>query len=144
MTAPVFEPHGLRSRTMSKKKSQSYGNIFQEWQIITEACTTNQGDLQHLGEQKAHLETLLERARATAKLQAVYTASRQDMSQKLIEMVEQGRRVATFLRAGIKEKYGNRNEKLVEFGVRPLRPRRQTAPPPPPPGPEAPAPDSQN
>ena len=125
----------------NKKKSLSYGNTFKEWELITEAFDTNQGDLQHLEAQKSRLETLLAQAKDTVKQQAAYTASRQDMSQRLLGAVEEGRKLASFLRAGIKQRYGNHSEKLVEFGVQPLRPRRQSVSTAPPPGPEAPAPD---
>jgi hypothetical protein len=63
------------------------------------------------------------------------------MSTKISESLEKGRKLATFLRTGIKQRYGNRSDKLAEFGVQPLRPRRQSVPTAPPPGPEAPAPD---
>lgn len=39
-----------------------------------------------------------------------------------------------FVNAGVRQYYGNRSEKLVEFGLQPLRgrPRRTTVPPAPP------------
>jgi len=124
----------------NKKKSQSYGDTFKEWGLLTEACDSNQSDLPYLQAPKEQLEALLEQTKEAVKQQAAYTASRLDMSSKISESLEKGRKLATFLRTGIKQRYGNRSDKLAEFGVQPLRPRRQvsTAPPP---GPEAPAPD---
>jgi len=34
-----------------------------------------------------------------------------------------GRRLATVLRTSVREHYGNRNQKLAEFGLQPLRGR---------------------
>ena len=39
----------------------------------------------------------------------------------------QGRKLATYLRVGLKQNYGNRSEKLVEFGLQPLRIRHKAA-----------------
>jgi hypothetical protein len=126
---------------MRKKKSQSYGDTLKEWELITEACTVNEVDLHNLTEQRDQLEALLDQAKAVLAQQAAFTASRQDRSIRLLAMLEDGRKLASFLRAGIKQRYGNRSEKLAEFGVRPLRPRRSSPSTQPPPGPEAPAPD---
>jgi hypothetical protein len=131
---------------MSKKKSFSYGETFNEWEQIKKAFTDNQSDFPHLESHRAQLEALLEEAREMAQQQAVHTASRQDTSRRLEAAVERGRKLASFMRAGAKERYGNRSEKLVEFGVQPLRTRRPAKKSPePPPGPEvtAPDPDSQ-
>jgi hypothetical protein len=35
------------------------------------------------------------------------------------------KREATFLRAGLKQRYGDRNEELVRFGMRPFRGRKR-------------------
>jgi hypothetical protein len=125
----------------NKKKSLSYGDTFKEWELITEACDSNQGDFPYLQAPKEELEALLEQVKDAVKQQAAYTASRQNMSSKISETLEKGRKLATVLRTAIKQRYGNRSEKLVEFGVQPLRPRRQSVSTAPPPGPEAPAPD---
>jgi hypothetical protein len=126
---------------MQKQKSRSYGNILKEWELITEACTANQVDFQHLAAQKSELEMLLAQARDALTQQAFHAAGREEMSGRLIQVVEQGSKLATLLRVAVKQRYGNRSSKLTEFGIQPLRPRRQITPTQPPPGPEAPAPD---
>src|SRR4051812_10013984 len=123
---------------MRKKKSQSYGDTLKEWELITEACTVNAVDLHNLAEQRDQLEALLTQAKSVRTEQAAFTASRQDRSSQLATVLDDGRKLASFLRAGIKQRYGNRSEKLAEFGVRPLRPRRSSPSTQPPPGPEAP------
>ncbi|HEX7185186.1 MAG TPA: hypothetical protein VF756_25395 [Thermoanaerobaculia bacterium] len=43
----------------------------------------------------------------------------------------EGRKLATFLRTGVKQHYGNRSEKLAEFDLQPFRGRKSQATPPP-------------
>jgi hypothetical protein len=126
---------------MPKNKSRSYGNTFKEWELITEACTANQADLQHVTAQRDELESLVAQARDALTQQAVHAAGREDMSDRLAQIEDQGSKLATLLRVAIKQRYGNRSSKLTEFGVQPRRPRRQSTSTQPPPGPEAPAPD---
>ena len=42
-------------------------------------------------------------------------------------MLNQGRKLATMLRGAVREHYGNRNEKLAELGLQPLRFRQRSA-----------------
>jgi hypothetical protein len=126
---------------MPKRKSFSYGNTLSEWEQVTAAVTDNQADLPHLESRRDQLQAILEEARTIAQQQAIHTAGRQDMSRRLEDAIERGRKLTTFLRAGAKEHYGNRSEKLVEFGMKPLRMRSRPKPLDPPPGPEATAPD---
>ena len=57
-----------------------------------------------------------------------------------VKLLEEGLKLATFLRVGVRQHYGNRSEKLVEFGFQPFRSRRVPPPPEPPPSPEVTAP----
>jgi len=130
----------------NEKKSRSYGDTLEEWKLIMEAYESNQEDLPHLEAPKNQLKALLEQAKDTIEQQAALAARRQEMTQQLADALDQGRKLATFLRTGIKHRYGNRSEKLVEFGVQPLRPRRPAVSTDQPPGPEAPeaAPTAQS
>lgn len=53
-------------------------------------------------------------------------ATKQETTKRLRTLLAEGRKLATFLRAGVKQRYGNRAEKLVEFGLAPLRPKVRT------------------
>ena len=124
-----------------ERKSQSYGDTLEEWKLITEAYDSNQEDLPHLEAPKNQLKALLEQAKDTIEQQAAFAAKRQEMTHRLADALDQGRKLATFLRLAIKQRYGNRSEKLVEFGVQPLRRRRPGVSTHRPPGPEAPEAD---
>lgn len=115
----------------------SYGDVFKEWKDLLQAVAENAGDLQDLEARRAKLEAILEEAHEISKRQAVYTAGRQESSRRLEALLAAGQKVATFLRVGVREHYGNRSEKLAEFRMQPLRSRaRSTGPIPEPEKPE--------
>jgi hypothetical protein len=66
-------------------------------------------------------------------------ATKQEATKRLQAVLVEGRKLATFLRSGVKQRYGDRSEKLVEFGLAPVRPKakataeqKPTVTPPPP------------
>ena len=113
------------------------------WEQLLAALLANAQQFLHLEEQRVRLQQLLERARQLATEQDLHTAAKQEASKELEAVLAEGRKLATFLRTGVKERYGNRNEKLVEFGLQPFRRRRRETgdtQAPEPSGPSAPAP----
>jgi hypothetical protein len=60
--------------------------------------------------------------------QAAFAASKQGATQRLQALLTDGRKLATFLRSGIRQQYGNRSEKLVEFDLQPFRARSRQVP----------------
>ena len=67
-------------------------------------------------------------------------AAKQDATQRLNDLLTEGRKLVTFLRGGVKQRYGDKSEKLVEFDLAPARQRVKTpkaakTPSPPPPTP---------
>lgn len=113
---------------MARKKK---GTTKSSWQLLSTSMAANAGDLPHLEGHRVELaDTLAKSDDLTAQL-AVLTAGKQDVSKQLEALMNQGLKLATFLRVGVKQNYGNRSEKLVEFGIRPLRTRRKTTDPSP-------------
>ena len=53
--------------------------------------------------------------------QASLTAGKQEVSKRIADLVQAARKLLTFVDVVVKEHYGNRAEKLVEFGVQPFR-----------------------
>lgn len=120
-------------------KATTYGDVFREWRDLLAAIAENAGDLQDLEARRAKLEAILDEAFEISTRQAAYAASRQEASRRLEALVTAGQKVATFLRVGVREHYGNRSEKLAEFRMQPLRGRpRTTAPTKPIPAPPEP------
>jgi len=57
-------------------------------------------------------------------VQAVQMVAKQEASQKLADVIAEGTRLATLLRSSVRQHYGIRAEKLVEFGVKPFQGRK--------------------
>ncbi|HSG41060.1 MAG TPA: hypothetical protein VLE27_15590, partial [Thermoanaerobaculia bacterium] len=94
---------------------------------LATSLEANTADLQHLEAHRARLAELLNRAQALSSQQAALTASKQEVSKELLGVIAEGRKLATFLRVGVRQHYGTRAEKLVEFGLQPFRGRRRPA-----------------
>jgi hypothetical protein len=97
------------------------------WQNLSTALTANATDLPHLEGHRVQLADNLGKSEDLTHQQAALTASKQEISKQLAALMVEGKKLATFLRVGVKQHYGNRSEKLVEFGLQPLRTRRQKA-----------------
>ncbi|MBW8877138.1 MAG: hypothetical protein JF614_19400 [Acidobacteria bacterium] len=92
-----------------------------KWERILVSLLANIADLPHLEAPRAKLQALLEEVRTLVTQQDLHAASKQQISQRLKTLLADGKKLSTFLRTGVKEHFGNRNEKLVEFGVQPFR-----------------------
>jgi hypothetical protein len=115
-------------------KSKSYAETVNGWEELLAALDTNSGDLPQLDLPRQRLQVILDQIRVFAAEQAVFTASRQQATERVYALLAQGRKLATVLRTTVREHYGNRSQKVVEFGLQPLRPRpRRTDDNPPPP-----------
>jgi hypothetical protein len=56
------------------------------------------------------------------------TAKKQEVSKRLEVLVTDGRQLAAFLRAGVKQHYETRSEKLSAFNLQPFRGRKAVNP----------------
>jgi hypothetical protein len=79
---------------------------------------------------RGSLETALTRIRTLIGTQKTLIADKQKVTQDLRTAVREGRNLAIDVRAIAKGEVGSRSEKLVEFGVAPLRPRTRKRRPP--------------
>ena len=106
----------------------SYADVVTDWEQLGGSIATNSTDLPNLEAHRVELLGLLVQVRALTVQQGIHKANFQQASKELQELMARGRKLATFLRAGIKQRYGNRSEKLVEFRVQPLRSRKRARP----------------
>ena len=104
-------------------ESNSYADAVNEWEELLTAIEQNSDDLPQLEIPRQRLQTLLTQIRAYAAEQAALTASRQQATKRVTFLLTQGRKLSTVLRTSVREHYGNRSEKLAEFGLQPLRSR---------------------
>ncbi len=91
------------------------------WEQLVKSLEANASEFPQLLEERAHLQGLLDQARQVAAQQAALTASKQAMTKQIQDLLVEGQKVAAYMRAGVRHRYGSRNEKLVEFGMQPFR-----------------------
>jgi hypothetical protein len=92
-------------------------------ELRSKALEVNLEELPHLEIPRSRLDGLLEQVNDLTAQQASLTAAKQEVSQRLAKLMREGETLRVFLDAGVKQHYGNRSEKLVEFGMKPFRPR---------------------
>ncbi len=101
----------------------SYADIVRDWELLLEATNDNDSVQAGAQAQREALASALARVRAQKALQDSRTASRQEATQDLKEMITQGREMARRLRGVTKSILGTKSERLVQFRVSPIRPR---------------------
>lgn len=107
------------------KQQTRYPDTVTTWEEIYTSVEANSADLPHLEAPRLKLRGILEQVRALSTEHDLHTANKQQVAQRLKILLAEGRKLATFLRTGIKEHYGNRNEKIVEFGLQTFRRRKR-------------------
>lgn len=121
----------------------SQADVIKQWQDLVSGLADNIDDLPHLATRFTRLQGILGNTLVVAQEQAAARAEKQDASRRLEGLLSDGQKVATFLRAGIRENYGAQSEKLAEFHLLPHRGRRPAAKPDPePPEPEIAKPET--
>lgn len=94
---------------------------FAEWRRLLKPFASKNGDTPHLEGHRVRLEALLAQVLEIESQQLALTSAKQDLSRQIEALTAEGRKVASFLKAGIREKYGRTSEKLVEYGMQPFR-----------------------
>lgn len=90
-------------------------------ELRSKALAANTEEIPHLEAPRVRLEAMSAELKDLTAQQASLTAAKQDVSKRIAELVQAARKLLTFLDVGVKEHYGNRAEKLVEFGLLPFR-----------------------
>lgn len=99
--------------------------VLSHWDQVVDGVANNQGDLPDLVNKGQELEQTSEEVRALNAQQAGLTASKQETSKRLKAALRRGDGLADFVRTGVRQVYGYGSEKLVEFGMQPIRPKSQ-------------------
>jgi hypothetical protein len=101
--------------------NQAYAVTKQQLELRGKALAANIGEIPQLKETLIRLDALVALLTEVIAQQASLTASKQEVSRRLAELIKEGKNLITFVDAGIRHHYGNRSEKLVEFGQQPFR-----------------------
>ena len=120
-----------------RNERRTYSGILGEWQRLLDAMAANTTDLPHLEMIRTLFVEHLDQTLELMRRQAAQIAEKQQCSQDLRARIKDGQRIATLLRQGIKQHFGIRSEKMVEFGLTTYRgraarkkPESPTTPPP--------------
>jgi hypothetical protein len=105
----------------------SFADIATEWERLIATVVNNKDDLQALEPYRSQLETELVGARTANIRQATAQAEAQQATRDMEGFLTRGKDLAERLRTGIISRYGRRSEKLAEFRIKPLRPKKKAA-----------------
>jgi hypothetical protein len=111
-------------------KTDSNASHLKEWKELATTITANAADLPQAAIPLAALQVMLDDLPNLIVEQSLHRANKQQVSQRLAALHREGAKLATLLRNIARQHYGNRNEKLVEFGIPPFRGRARKAAPP--------------
>jgi hypothetical protein len=100
---------------------QKYSIVLQKLELRSKALAANIEETPELVVPLAKLDEFLGSLRELTTEQARLTAARQEVSQRIAELIDQAQRLMTFVDLGVKQHYGNRSEKLVEYSLQPFR-----------------------
>ncbi|HSS78575.1 MAG TPA: hypothetical protein VLV54_17750 [Thermoanaerobaculia bacterium] len=122
----------------TRQRSSRKGVRLNIWRTVSGSVAANVTDLPQTAIILATLDKVIAETDQIFLDQAAFRASKQLTSQRLQVLFDQGDKLTTVLKFIVKQHYGNGNDKLVEFGVQPLRVRSKATVVPP----AAPAPES--
>lgn len=110
---------------MSREK---YATTVGGWKSLGAGLEHNAADYPELENHRLLLKELATSAGNLVARRNALEAEKQAVTSELQAILDQGRRVASLLRAGMRLKYGTGSEKLVEFGLQPRRRRSRSKP----------------
>ena len=118
-----------------------YADLIAEMESLVAACDENEPLLPGIGPSLAQLSTALEELKTLKALQEQMEGARQEATQHLKQLAENGREVVRRVRGFIKSRLGTKSERLPQFGIAPIRQRRARVPIPNPPALDIPLPE---
>ncbi len=105
-----------------------YPDIVVDWRSVLSAYDHHTELMAAAAEDRDLLQRLLANAERLKSLQDQLQGERQRATQQLNETFKQGKEAAMRIRSLARSKLGPKNEQLVQFGVAPVRPRRNRQP----------------
>jgi hypothetical protein len=118
-----------------KRNVSTQADVVAEGERLASALKLNSADLAHLQGSCVKLESYVQEMQELMVQQDTLTSEKQGVSGRLQQVTLATTRLIHFLRNGVKEHYGPRNEKVSQFGLIPFRgrPRSEEGLTPPPP-----------
>lgn len=103
--------------------ARPYALLEKRMDLRAKALAANAAELSFLEPKRLRLDTLLTEVRGLTAEQASLTARKQGISQRLAELMKEGSALLDVVDTSVRQEYGRRSEKLVEFGLQPARSR---------------------
>jgi hypothetical protein len=114
-------------------------DVRKEMEDLLAALEAHADELSHLEVPRKALAELVRLVQELSSQLDGLRATKQLGSKQLQGALNEGKKLVTFLQMGVRQHYGNRNEKLLAFGVPPFRTRsREVKARPKPQAPETP------
>lgn len=108
-------------------KTKAFDAVTVEWEQLLAAVTANQEELPQVEAFRVQLEAHLTDLRALQAQRAALQVKALQATQNLRDALAWGLDLVTRIRDGVRGHYGFRNDKLTEFGIRPIRKRKEVA-----------------
>lgn len=102
---------------------KTYPVIQKRLELRSKALAANRAELSHLEGTLVKIDGVLVELKDLTAQQASLSAAKQEVSKRIAERMREGEALMAFVDTGVRQHYGNRSEKLVEFGLQPFRPQ---------------------
>lgn len=102
---------------------RSYAHYVADWERLLVAVDANKEDLAALGEMPAQLTAALESLKGALSRQDDAVSQYRGTTRVIQGAVKQGSELANRLRDGLRMTYGKKDDKLLQYGLQPLRPQ---------------------
>jgi hypothetical protein len=111
---------------MSARETRNAG-VLGDLQNLSMTMEANKDQLPELEALRLKFAGIVTQSLETRKQQVAFQASKQESSKQLQKLLTEGKSMADVLRTAVKNHFGSREEKIVEFGVQPFRGRKVKA-----------------
>ena len=101
----------------------NYAESRKKMELRSEAVAANAGELPFLEPKRLRLNEVVGELKGLTTEQANLTARKQDVSKRIADLSREGNALVNVLDVTVRQHYGNRAEKLAEFGLQPFRSR---------------------
>jgi hypothetical protein len=103
----------------------SYSKLIIDFQSLVTRAADYEAELPHVGKARLELQASLQELQAIKDRQEHHWWAWRQASKELLQGMATGRFVAGWLRSLVKEAWGRFDPRLPEFGILPLRRRRE-------------------
>jgi hypothetical protein len=101
----------------------TYANGRKKMELRNTAVAANSTELPFLEPKRSRLNEIVGELGSLTTEQANLTAKKQDVSKRIADLAREGNALVNVLDVTLRQHYGNRAEKLAEFGLQPFRSR---------------------